>query len=208
MSSRYGRSGLDATSRGSGSDRRPAPPHAPSGSPGRDPAPPPGGSCTGQAGVAELVEVCLRRVDHEVAVEETLRHGAEAPDHDRTERDRGTKCPSMMSTWMTSACGSTSFTSSPRRARSAASIDAESFPHDAGIVPVASGPSTSGDEGGRSVERRHEHAVRAMPVRPQTMALRGPVPDPGWRGSAGRCAGGGALRQTASVSALGKVHTE
>ena len=40
----------------------------------------------------------------------------------------GTKWPSMMSTWMTSAYGSTSLTWSPRRARSAARIDAESLP--------------------------------------------------------------------------------
>ena len=103
----------------------------------------------------------------------------------------GTKCPSMMSMWMTSACCSTSLTCSARWARSAERIDAASLP----TRPMVLGGLRLPGEGG------DEHPIAPVPMGPQSnpgrSAVRavhlhrlqvGPMADDG----IGRCVGLGA----------------
>src|SRR5437773_1002810 len=66
---------------------------------------------------------------------------------------------------MTSAYRSTSLTCSPNREKSAERIDAESLPTQ---------PSLPG-AGCRTAERRREHRVASVAVRPQAMSFGGPV---------------------------------
>src|SRR4051794_18558748 len=80
----------------------------------------------------------------------------------------------MMSTWNTPTCGSTVATCAPRFAKSAARIDAAT-------VPI--GRNGTGREGAdlraddlrRPLERGDEHAVAAVAMRPEPVALGGPV---------------------------------
>ena len=83
----------------------------------------------------------------------------------------GTKCPSMMSTWNTPTYGSTAATCAPNRAKSAARMEAATVPmwpssyRATPRIPSAGGPTTRG-------ERRDEHGVAPVPMRPEPVTGR------------------------------------
>ena len=124
---------------------------------------------------------CLGSVHHEVAVQGAIVcTGRNESTTTVPSAIGGTKCPSMMSMWMTSACCSTSLTCSAKRARSAERIDAASLPTRPMVLGGLGLPGEGGDE----------HPIAPVPMGPQSNPGRSAVRAVDLAGAPGRPDGG------------------